>query len=61
MRLKGCRFLVCKNGGLPLCCLGWATLCHGFCPVLFKRLCFDMVEDGEARGKEDPWLHMGIL
>jgi hypothetical protein len=20
-----------------------------------------MVEDGEARGREDPWLHLGIL
>jgi len=20
-----------------------------------------MVEDSEARGKEDPWMHMGIL
>ncbi len=26
-----------------------------------KRLCFNMVEDNEAKGKENPWLYMGIL
>jgi hypothetical protein len=34
---------------------------RGTCPILLKRLCFHMVEDNEVRGREDPWLHMGIL
>jgi hypothetical protein len=24
-------------------------------------LCFHMVENSETRGREDPWLHMGIF
>ncbi len=31
------------------------------CPILFKGLCLQMVEDSEAKGREEPWLHMGIL
>ncbi len=37
------------------------AVCCGTCSVLSKGLCFNMVEDNEARGREDPWLHMGIL
>jgi hypothetical protein len=37
------------------------TFDHGICPILFERLCFHMVEDSEVRGREEPWLHMGIL
>jgi hypothetical protein len=40
---------------------GWATLDRGTCPILFEWLCFQMVEDGEARRRENPWLHMGIF
>jgi hypothetical protein len=53
--------LACKNGGLPSCCQSWATLGHGTCLILFERLCFHIVEDSEGRGREDPWLRMGIL
>jgi len=38
-----------------------AALGRGTCPILFERLCFHMVEDNEARGREDPLVHMGIL
>jgi len=58
---KGCRCLACRNGGRHSCCQGWMTFYHRTCPILLKRLCFHMVEDSEARGREDPWLHMGIL
>jgi hypothetical protein len=33
----------------------------GTCLILSKGLCFNTVEDGEARGREISWLHMGIL
>jgi hypothetical protein len=36
-------------------------MCCGICLVLSKGLCFNMVEDNEAKGKENPWLYMGIL
>jgi len=58
---KGCRCLACGNGRLHSCHQGWATFGCGTCSILPKRLCFHTVEDSEARGREDPWLNMGIL
>ncbi len=37
------------------------TLDHGTCSVLSKGLCFNMVEDGEVKGREVSWLHMGNI
>jgi len=48
-------------GGLYSCHQGWATFGRGTCPILFEGLCFHMVEDGEARRRKEPLLHMGIL
>jgi hypothetical protein len=32
----------------------WTTVCCGICSFQSKGLCFNMVEDNEARGREDP-------
>jgi len=61
LRLKGCGCLACGNGRLPSCRQGWAAFGRGTYPILFEGLCLHMVEDGEARVREDPWLHMGIF
>jgi len=53
--------LAYKDGGLFTCHQGWRALDRGTCPVLLERLCRHMVEDSETRGKEEPWLHLGIL
>ncbi len=37
------------------------TLGRGAWPILFERLCRHMVEDSETRGREEPWLHLGVL
>ncbi len=57
----GCGCLACGNGRLHPCRQSWATLGCKTCPIVLERLCFHMVEDGEARKREEPWLHMGIL
>jgi hypothetical protein len=30
-------------------------------PIPLEGLCLHMVEDSETRGKEEPWLYLGIL
>ncbi len=61
LRLEGCRCLACEYGRLHSCHQSWETFCGGTCPILFEGLCLHMVENGEARGREKPWLQMGIL
>jgi len=58
---KDCGHLDCRDGGLFTCCQGWTALGRGTCPVLLERLCRHMVEDNETRGREKPWLHLGVL
>ncbi len=58
---KGCGCLACGNGRLLSCRQGWSTFGRETYPILFERLCFHMVKDGEVRRREDPWLQMGIL
>jgi hypothetical protein len=41
--------------------LGHDTLSCGACLMLLERLCRHMVEDNETRGREEPWLHLGVL
>ncbi len=60
-RSKGCKCLTCENEKLYSCHQGWATLGCGTCSILLEGLCLHMVEDGEAKRREEPWLHMGIL
>jgi len=59
-RLKGCGCLACRDGKLPSCCQSLVAI-WVICSILPKGLCFRMVEDGETRGRENPWLHMRII